>query len=113
MAYNITHDGLVARVENLSKSYGTGDGAVNALTDVSIGLRQGEFTAIMGPSGSGKSTLMHIMAGLDSPSSGRAWLGDTEISGLGDTELTVLRRRRIGFVFQSFNLVPTLDIRGH
>ncbi|MBX3093943.1 MAG: ABC transporter ATP-binding protein [Cryobacterium sp.] len=110
MAYNITQDGFVARVENLSKSYGTGDGAVSALTDVSIGLRHGEFTAIMGPSGSGKSTLMHIMAGLDSPTSGRAWLGDTEISGLDDTQLTILRRRRVGFVFQSFNLVPTLDV---
>lgn len=110
MAYNITHDGLVARVENLSKSYGTGAGAVNALSDVTIGLRHGEFTAIMGPSGSGKSTLMHIMAGLDTPTSGRAWLGDTEISGLDDTQLTLLRRRRVGFVFQSFNLVPTLDV---
>lgn len=110
MAYNITQDGLVARVENLSKSYGTGGGSVNALTDVTIGLRHGEFTAIMGPSGSGKSTLMHIMAGLDSPTTGHAWLGDTEISGLDDTQLTLLRRRRVGFVFQSFNLVPTLDV---
>lgn len=110
MAYNITHDGFVARVENLGKSYGTGDGAVHALTDVSLGLRHGEFTAIMGPSGSGKSTLMHIMAGLDSPSTGRAWLGDTDISSLDDTQLTLLRRRRVGFIFQSFNLVPTLDV---
>lgn len=67
----------------------------------------------MGPSGSGKSTLMHIMAGLDTPSSGRVWLGDTEITTLGDTELTVLRRRRVGFVFQAFNLVPTLDVAGN
>ena len=67
----------------------------------------------MGPSGSGKSTLMHIMAGLDSPTSGRAWLGDTEITELSDAALTVLRRRRVGFVFQSFNLVPTLDVRGN
>src|SRR5690606_4571870 len=86
---------------------------VTALDGVSIGIRQGEFTAIMGPSGSGKSTLMHIMAGLDSPTSGRAWLGDTDITELGDTELTVLRRRRVGFVFQSFNLVPTLDVSGN
>src|SRR5690606_27768821 len=91
----------------------TGDGAVRALEDVSVGTRQGEFTAIMGPSGSGKSTLMHIMAGLDDPTSGRAWIGDTEITGLGDRDLTLLRRRRVGFVFQSFNLVPTLDVRAN
>jgi putative ABC transport system ATP-binding protein len=105
--------GLIARVTGLGKRYGHGAGTVTALDDVSLGLRRGEFTAIMGPSGSGKSTLMHIMAGLDSPSSGRAWLGDTEITELSDSALTVLRRRRIGFVFQSFNLVPTLDVRGN
>jgi putative ABC transport system ATP-binding protein len=113
MSFNHAEAGLVARVSHLTKSYGSGSSLVTALDDVSIGIRQGEFTAIMGPSGSGKSTLMHIMAGLDSPTTGRAWLGDTEITNLGDTELTVLRRRRIGFVFQSFNLVPTLDIRGN
>jgi putative ABC transport system ATP-binding protein len=105
--------GLAARVTNLRKNYGSATTAVTALDDVSIGIRRGQFTAIMGPSGSGKSTLMHIMAGLDTPTSGRAWLGDTEISGLGDAALTVLRRRRIGFVFQAFNLVPTLDVRGN
>jgi len=105
--------GLAARVTHLTKTYGSGDGAVRALDDVSVGIRQGEFTAIMGPSGSGKSTLMHIMAGLDDPTSGRAWIGDTEITGLGDRDLTLLRRRRVGFVFQSFNLVPTLDVRAN
>ncbi len=105
--------GLVARVSNLSKSYGHGRGQVDALRDVSIGIRRGQFTAIMGPSGSGKSTLMHIMAGLDSATTGQVWLGDTDITGLGDKELTLLRRRRVGFVFQSFNLVPTLDIAGN
>jgi putative ABC transport system ATP-binding protein len=106
-------DGLVARVQNLTKTYGAAGNRVTALADVTIGIRAGEFTAIMGPSGSGKSTLMHIMAGLDSPTSGRAFLGGTEITSLGDSELTVLRRRRVGFVFQSFNLVPTLDIEGN
>ncbi|MGX5680220.1 ABC transporter ATP-binding protein [Schumannella luteola] len=105
--------GLVARVAQLSKSYGSGATEVTALRDVSIGIRKGEFTAIMGPSGSGKSTLMHIMAGLDTPTTGRVWIGNTDISGLGDTELTMIRRRRVGFVFQSFNLVPTLDIQGN
>ncbi|MCU1440730.1 MAG: peptide transporter ATP-binding protein [Rhodoglobus sp.] len=111
----ITSDGigLVARVAGLTKSYGSGSTAVTALDDVSIGIRKGEFTAIMGPSGSGKSTLMHIMAGLDSATSGRVWIGNTEITALDDTELTMIRRRRVGFVFQSFNLVPTLDIEGN
>ncbi|GAB2518159.1 ABC transporter ATP-binding protein [Microbacterium petrolearium] len=105
--------GLAARVTHLSKTFGSGDGAVRALDDVSVGIRRGQFTAIMGPSGSGKSTLMHIMAGLDAPTGGRAWIGDTEITGMRDAELTILRRRRVGFVFQSFNLVPTLDVRGN
>ena len=105
--------GLVARVAGLGKQDGTGVGGVTALQDVSLGLRRGEFTAIMGPSGSGKSTLMHIMAGLDTPTSGRVWLGDTDITELPDSALTVLRRRRVGFVFQSFNLVPTLDVEGN
>ncbi|HEY5321038.1 MAG TPA: ABC transporter ATP-binding protein [Galbitalea sp.] len=108
-----TSAGLVARVENLTKSYGSGTNRIDALSDVTIGIRRGQFTAIMGPSGSGKSTIMHIMAGLDSPTSGRAWLADTEITSLDDTQLTLLRRRRVGFVFQSFNLVPTLDIEGN
>ncbi|WP_120337056.1 ABC transporter ATP-binding protein [Cryobacterium soli] len=105
--------GLAARVTHLGKTYGSSSTAVTALDDVSIGIRRGQFTAIMGPSGSGKSTLMHIMAGLDTATSGQAWLGDTEISGLADSALTVLRRRRIGFIFQAFNLVPTLDVRGN
>lgn len=109
MHISTTDLGLAARVQQLTKTYGTGAGQITALDGVSVGIRRGEFTAIMGPSGSGKSTLMHIMAGLDAPTRGRAWIGDTEITGLSDLELTILRRRRVGFVFQSFNLVPTLD----
>ncbi|WP_413354990.1 ABC transporter ATP-binding protein [Microbacterium sp. 1P06AB] len=113
MQITTTEMGLAARVQNLTKTYGGGENAVRALDDVTVGIRRGEFTAIMGPSGSGKSTLMHIMAGLDAPVSGSVWIGDTEITGLSDVELTILRRRRVGFVFQSFNLVPTLDAIGN
>jgi putative ABC transport system ATP-binding protein len=113
MELSSTDLGLAARVQQLSKTYGTGESTVHALDGVSVGIRRSEFTAIMGPSGSGKSTLMHIMAGLDAPSSGRAWIGDTDITGLSDLELTILRRRRVGFVFQAFNLVPTLDALGN
>ncbi|MET4052493.1 putative ABC transport system ATP-binding protein [Frigoribacterium sp. PvP054] len=100
----------VARVRDVTKSFGEGEGRVDALRGVSLDLPAGRFTAVMGPSGSGKSTLMHITAGLDSATSGRVLLGDTDITGLDDTQLTLLRRRRIGFVFQAFNLVPTLDV---
>jgi putative ABC transport system ATP-binding protein len=93
---------------DLSKIYGTGDSRVVALDNVSVDFHTGRFTAIMGPSGSGKSTLMHCVAGLDEPTSGRVWLGDAELSGLSDNELTALRRDRVGFVFQAFNLLPTL-----
>ncbi|QTV80094.1 ABC transporter ATP-binding protein [Microbacterium sp. NIBRBAC000506063] len=113
MEITTTDLGLAARVQHLTKTYGTGQSAVHALDGVSVGIRRGQFTAIMGPSGSGKSTLMHVMAGLDGPTEGRAWIGDTEITGLSDLELTVLRRRRVGFVFQAFNLVPTLDALGN
>ncbi|GAB3608058.1 ABC transporter ATP-binding protein [Humibacter ginsengiterrae] len=105
--------GLAARVAGLTKTYGTGSSAVTALDDVSVGIRRGEFTAVIGASGSGKSTLMHVMAGLDGPTSGRAWLGDRELTALGDRELTRVRRRSAGFVFQSFNLVPVLDVRAN
>jgi putative ABC transport system ATP-binding protein len=97
-----------ARAVDLTKTYGTGDTAVTALAGVSVGFEKGRFTAVMGPSGSGKSTLMHCMAGLDAPTSGRAFIGEEEIGTLGDSELTQLRRDRVGFVFQAFNLVPTL-----
>ncbi|MFC6883179.1 MULTISPECIES: ABC transporter ATP-binding protein [Actinomadura] len=97
-----------ARAVGISKVYGSGDTAVRALDEVSVGFPSGRFTAVMGPSGSGKSTLLHCMAGLDRVTSGEVWIGDTELSGLNDRRLTLLRRERIGFVFQAFNLVPTL-----
>jgi putative ABC transport system ATP-binding protein len=97
-----------ARAESVSKSYGDGDAAVHALDNVSVGLAAGEFTAIMGPSGSGKSTLLHVLAGLDRPTVGEIYVGDTEITTLKDKALTLLRRDQIGFIFQSFNLLPTL-----
>ena len=93
---------------DLSKFYGQGDAAVFALDNVSVELAEGEFTAIMGPSGSGKSTLLHMLAGLDRPSAGEVYLGDAELSSLNDKQLTLLRRDRIGFIFQSFNLLPTM-----
>ncbi|MGA0879225.1 MAG: ABC transporter ATP-binding protein [Ilumatobacteraceae bacterium] len=90
------------------KRYGSGQAAVVALDDVTIAFPAGRFTAVMGPSGSGKSTMMHCAAGLDQLSAGKAFVGNTELSSLDDRELTLLRRERIGFVFQAFNLVPTL-----
>jgi putative ABC transport system ATP-binding protein len=100
---------VAARCEALQKVYGEGETQVVALDSVSVTFPQGRFTAIMGPSGSGKSTLMHVMAGLDTPTHGRTWIGGTELSTLGDKGLTTLRRDHIGFIFQSFNLVPTLS----
>jgi len=93
---------------SLAKTYGRGDTRVTALRDVSVAFEAGKFTAIMGPSGSGKSTLMHCLAGLDTADSGQILVGGTEITALNDKQLTGLRRERIGFVFQAFNLVPTL-----
>ena len=97
-----------ARAIDLVKTYGTGDVAVRALDGVNVEFERGCFTAVMGPSGSGKSTLMHCMAGLDVPTGGQTFVGEDEVGQLDDAALTQLRRDRIGFVFQSFNLVPTL-----
>jgi len=97
-----------ARAEALVKTYGAGDTQVTALQDVTVSFAAGEFTAIMGPSGSGKSTLMHVLAGLDDATAGEVWVGGTALSGLKDKALTALRRDRVGFVFQQFNLLPTL-----
>jgi putative ABC transport system ATP-binding protein len=95
-------------IESMTKTHGTGPSAITALDDVSLSFPAGTFTAVMGPSGSGKSTLLQCAAGLDRPDSGRVSIGGTELTGLGETALTRLRRDRVGFVFQAFNLVPAL-----
>jgi putative ABC transport system ATP-binding protein len=100
--------GAVAEAIDVVKTYGSGETAVRALDGVSVAFPEGHFTAIMGPSGSGKSTLMHCLAGLDTPTSGHVLIGDVELSTLSDKKLTLLRRDRIGFVFQAYNLIPTL-----
>ncbi len=103
--------GVAAQVRDLTKVYGSGQAEVRALDGVSLDLYERQFTAVMGPSGSGKSTLMHCCAALDRPTSGSVVVGGTDLANLKDKELTRLRRDRIGFVFQSFNLVPTLTAR--
>ena len=100
-----------ARAVELRKVFGAGDAAVEALRGVSVDFSSGEFTVIMGPSGSGKSTLLHCLAGLDSPTSGQVFVGDIDLTQLNDKRLTELRRDKVGFVFQAFNLVPTLTAR--
>ena len=97
-------------LRDIRKVHGRGDGAVVALDGVSVSLLRGSFTAIMGPSGSGKSTFLHVAAGLDRPTSGSVVLGDVELTKLGERRLTILRRQRVGFVFQAFNLMPTLNV---
>lgn len=99
---------IAARAVNATKTYGTEQTAVTAIDSVSVEFEQSRYTAIMGPSGSGKSTLMHCMAGLDELTSGQTYIGDQELGSMSDRELTKLRRDRIGFIFQAFNLVPTL-----
>ncbi|HEX5903029.1 MAG TPA: ABC transporter ATP-binding protein [Actinomycetota bacterium] len=103
--------GIAARAVGLSKVYGEGDAAVRALDDVSVDFERARFTAIMGPSGSGKSTLLHCMAGLDTPTSGQVFIGDVDLTMLSEKALTLLRRQKVGFVFQAYNLVPTLTAR--
>jgi putative ABC transport system ATP-binding protein len=100
--------GIAVETVGLGKVYGEGTNEVRALREVSLEFPNGEFAAIMGPSGSGKSTLLHILGALDKPTSGRVVVGETELSGLSDSKLTLLRRERMGFVFQFFNLIPTL-----
>ncbi|WP_380279122.1 ABC transporter ATP-binding protein [Kitasatospora purpeofusca] len=100
---------VAASARQVTKAYGSGETRVTALDAVDVDIQRGRFTAIMGPSGSGKSTLMHCLAGLDTVTEGRIWIGDTEITGLKDKQLTRLRRDKIGFIFQAFNLLPTLN----
>ncbi|MPZ28288.1 MAG: ATP-binding cassette domain-containing protein [Micromonosporaceae bacterium] len=105
------NDGVAARASDVWKVYGSGEAQVVALRGVNVELARGAFTAIMGPSGSGKSTLMHCLAGLDSVTRGEISIGDTQLTGLGDAGLTKLRRDRVGFIFQQFNLLPMLTAR--
>jgi putative ABC transport system ATP-binding protein len=102
---------VTVAAHDLTRRYGEGETAVDALRGVSLAVSSGELTAIMGPSGSGKSTLMHILAGLDRPTAGEVWIDGTAVARLGDTQLTKLRRRHVGFVFQFFNLLPMLTAR--
>jgi putative ABC transport system ATP-binding protein len=101
--------GAAARAVDLTKVYGHGDAAVRALDGVSVDFDRGHYSAIMGPSGSGKSTLLHCMAGLDTPTSGQVFIGDVDLTALSEKQLTLLRRKKVGFVFQTFNLIPTLS----
>ncbi len=104
-------DGAVVSAKELTRVYGEGDTAVHALRGVSVDIAGGKLTAVMGPSGSGKSTLMHILAGLDKPTDGTVTVSGTDLTTLGDNDLTKLRREHIGFVFQFFNLLPTLTAK--
>jgi putative ABC transport system ATP-binding protein len=110
MATITTTPATAVALRDVSKVHGQGDGAVTALDGVTVALPTGSFTAIMGPSGSGKSTFLHVAAGLDRPTSGSVALGDTELQKLSERRLTILRRKRIGFVFQAFNLMPSLTV---
>jgi putative ABC transport system ATP-binding protein len=104
----VTATGFAARAREVWKVYGSGEAEVVALRGVSVDLQRGQYTAIMGPSGSGKSTLMHCLAGLDTVTRGEVSIGDTKLTGLSDSRLTRLRRDQVGFIFQQFNLLPTL-----
>ena len=100
----------ILKVQNLSKTYGTGESAVHALRDVSFTVTKGEFAAIVGESGSGKSTLLNCIGGLDDPTSGKVYLNDQDLFSMKEQQRTVFRRRNIGFVFQSFQLIPELNV---
>lgn len=101
----------VVRMENVVKSYGEGTNRVDALKGIDLSIQQGEFVSIVGASGSGKSTLLHILGGLDHPSSGKVFIGDSDIYKYTDDELSIFRRRKVGFIFQFFNLIPVLNVQ--
>ncbi|MFB7156064.1 ABC transporter ATP-binding protein [Lysinibacillus sp. NPDC056232] len=101
----------VVRMENVVKSYGEGNNRVDALKGIDLSIQQGEFVSIVGASGSGKSTLLHILGGLDHPSSGKVFIGDSDIYKYTDNELSIFRRRKVGFIFQFFNLIPVLNVQ--
>ncbi|KEQ22438.1 ABC transporter ATP-binding protein [Paenibacillus tyrfis] len=101
----------IVRMENVDKSYGEGNNKVYALKGISLSIQQGEFVSIVGVSGSGKSTLLHILGGLDRPSSGQVFIGDNNIYDYTDDELSIFRRRKVGFIFQFFNLIPVLNVQ--
>lgn len=109
MLTNVTKTDALS-LQAVRKVYGSGDGAVTALDEVTVGIRRGTFTAVMGPSGSGKSTFLHCASGMDRPTSGRVLLGDTDLGALKEARLTEVRRDRIGFVFQAYNLLPSLTV---
>ncbi|HEX2927125.1 MAG TPA: ABC transporter ATP-binding protein [Ruminiclostridium sp.] len=98
----------VLRIENLTKKYGKGQNEVTAVDNINFSVKKGEFVAIIGPSGSGKSTLLHLLGGVDRPSSGKVYIDDKDIYGLREKDLSILRRRKVGFVFQAYNLIPVL-----
>ncbi len=100
---------ITLKTENLSKTYGKGDTKVDALIDANIEIKQGEFVAVVGPSGSGKSTLLHLLGGLDRPTSGKVIIDGTDIYSLSEKELSIFRRRKVGFIFQFYNLIPVLS----
>lgn len=100
----------ILKTENLTKIYGSGDNAVHALQNVNLAIENGEFAAVVGTSGSGKSTLLHMLGGLDKPTSGKVFVDGKDISSLKDEPLTIFRRRKIGFIFQAYNLVPVLNL---
>src|SRR5689334_12167256 len=101
-------DSAAVRAENITKTYGEGEASVRALCTVDMEVANGEFVAVMGPSGSGKSTLMHLLAGLDRPSEGNVYIEGDNVTEMKDKQLTMLRRQRVGFIFQAFNLIPQL-----
>ncbi len=101
-------DGVIARLEGVTKQYEVGDAVVYALRDVSLDIQEGQFVVLLGPSGSGKTTLLNMIGGLDAPTHGRIWVGGSEVTNMNEASLTMYRRRQVGFIFQFFNLVPSL-----